>query len=90
MSATDARLRERVLAPHGIACRSCPKKPYPWPAAYIASAKRIKDLPPVDWPVCEAHMQHAMVAGWFPIRKIEDDPEAAAALRAKEATHDKQ
>lgn len=55
-----------------LACRSCPKKPYPWPARYMASAKRINDLPPLDWPVCDAHMQHAMVAGWFPIRTLEE------------------
>jgi hypothetical protein len=65
-------------------CKSCPDKPYPWPAQYIASAQRINGLPPVDWPVCEAHMEMAMIAGWFPIRKISElsEPERAALSKA--------
>ena len=51
-------------------CKSCTKKFGGWPAAYVASAERIDNLPPIDWPVCESHMQAAMCAGWFPIRTI--------------------
>lgn len=41
------------------------------PARYIARPK-LTDGTLGEWPLCEAHMPFAMVAGWFPIDKIED------------------
>jgi hypothetical protein len=52
-----------------LACRSCPKK-WPMPATHIAHPKLIDGSSGADWPVCNAHMQWAMVAGWFPIDEI--------------------
>lgn len=60
-----------LLAVGQIPCRSCPRD-YPFPAEYMASAKRINDLPPLDWPVCRTHSEYAMVAGWFPLRTVEE------------------
>lgn len=62
------------LTPDGkLACRSCPSN-WPMPARYIAHPKLIDGSAGDDWPVCEGHCQHAMVAGWFPIDKIETTP----------------
>lgn len=63
-----------------LLCRSCPSD---WPdeATHIANAYATRDDGGSwDWPLCEAHLPYAMVAGWFPIRKVGEgadfDPKA--------------
>ena len=73
-----SRKHHDLLAVGEIPCKSCPSK-WPFPARYMASAKRIDGLPPTDWPVCEEHSQYAMVAGWFPLRTIDEWRSAAIA-----------
>ena len=63
-----------------LLCQSCPSE-YASPATHIANAYGgRRDGSSWDWPVCEAHSQMAMCAGWFPLRKISEgapfDPEA--------------
>lgn len=53
-----------------LMCRSCPAK-FGDEAAYIANAYGAnRDGTVLDWPLCETHFQYALIAGWFPIRKL--------------------
>lgn len=63
------------LTPDGkLGCMSCPEK-FRFPATRIANAYGARqDGSSLDWPLCEGHVPHAMVVGWFPIRKVGDDP----------------
>lgn len=78
-----ARKYHDLLAIGEIPCRSCPND-WPHPARYIATAKRIDDLSPMDWPVCSMHSEHAMVAGWFPLRTIDEWRAAIADTHPKD------
>lgn len=83
MSQTNLNtLASRVEDASGPMCRSCSRK-FPVPARYIAHAQRT-DGTSSEWPICEMHMPFAMVAGWFPIDRIED----TASLRAISAMED--
>jgi hypothetical protein len=67
----------------GLRCKSCDAERASQ-VVKIATAS-LTDGSKRDWPVCEEHLQMAMVAGWFPIRDVEaglrvtqGDREAAA------------
>lgn len=54
------------------------------PADYVAMAPSTDGSPALPWPVCEEHMQIAMVAGWFPVHKAgSDEARAAIAMLAQ-------
>lgn len=58
------------MTPDGkLGCRSCPAK-WRHPATHIAHPKLVDGSAGDDWPVCAAHVQWAMVAGWFPIDEV--------------------
>jgi hypothetical protein len=68
--------REKLLTPDGkLGCMSCPSE-WRFPATHIANAYGglHEDGSSWDWPLCDAHLQHAMVAGMFPIRKVGEGP----------------
>ena len=58
-----------------IPCKSCPRD-FPFPATHIANAhggnRGVSTA--WDWPLCASHVEHGMVAGWFPIRGIDEAP----------------
>lgn len=71
MSEEQSRLsiRDSMIARGETPCRSCPHD-FPYPATHMATPRRTTGESKTDWPLCRAHVDYAMIAGWFPIDEI--------------------